>query len=163
MLDIYDVDWLAGFLEGEGCFAMSEKSKNKSPRIMISQKQKWPLGKVLSIIGFGSIQHMYYNRSRDIYCYSLSCNKAIQWMMTLYILMSPRRQEQIRRVIKLWKERPKKGTNNRNKTHCLRGHEFTKENTSMYISKDGKIHRKCNRCNKERIRKKYYKIKKLGG
>jgi hypothetical protein len=48
----------------------------------------------------------------------------------------------------------KLGAVGRNKTHCLRGHEFTPDNT--YISKAGK--RSCRTCGREHAR--IYRIRK---
>ena len=31
-------------------------------------------------------------------------------------------------------------------THCIRGHEFTQENTRIYLRKDGRTQRFCKRC-----------------
>jgi hypothetical protein len=38
------------------------------------------------------------------------------------------------------------------KTHCVRGHEFTPENTRTYVTKDGKIMRQCRACVDQRRR-----------
>lgn len=40
------------------------------------------------------------------------------------------------------------GYRNHNKTHCINGHEFTEENTSIRIFKNS-IHRKCIKCRRE--------------
>lgn len=45
---------------------------------------------------------------------------------------------------------------NKNKTHCLRNHEFNDENT--YISKDGK--RQCKTCNREKAKIRMRNIRK---
>ena len=37
---------------------------------------------------------------------------------------------------------------NKRKTHCIRGHKFTNENTYVYIKKDGSKHRHCIACRK---------------
>jgi hypothetical protein len=41
---------------------------------------------------------------------------------------------------------------NAKKTHCIRGHEFTKENTRLWVSKNGKKLRICRTCAKIRDR-----------
>ena len=33
-------DWLAGFMEGDGCFASSQRSTQKSPELSLRVKQK---------------------------------------------------------------------------------------------------------------------------
>ena len=47
-----------------------------------------------------------------------------------------------------------------NKTHCSKGHQFSKENTSYYRQKDGYIFRRCSECNRINARK-YHEINKL--
>jgi hypothetical protein len=45
------------------------------------------------------------------------------------------------------------GTHNMaRKTHCLRGHEFTQENTSMIKLRTGSMARRCKACSRERAR-----------
>lgn len=36
-------------------------------------------------------------------------------------------------------------------THCVNGHEFTKENTYTYLTKNGKLFRQCRQCVKGRL------------
>lgn len=42
-------------------------------------------------------------------------------------------------------------------THCTKGHEYTKENTSIYVDKAGYSHRYCNECNRLASKARYYK------
>lgn len=37
-------------------------------------------------------------------------------------------------------------------THCIRGHEFSEENTWFYRTKDGAPYRRCKKCNRRRVR-----------
>ncbi|QOV97595.1 NUMOD4 motif-containing HNH endonuclease [Rhodococcus pyridinivorans] len=39
------------------------------------------------------------------------------------------------------------------KTHCIRGHEFTPENTRTYTAATGRTHRYCRACERDRHRK----------
>ena len=41
------------------------------------------------------------------------------------------------------------------KTHCLRGHEYIKENTRWSIGNSGKPQRSCKQCNSIRVKLKY--------
>ena len=43
---------------------------------------------------------------------------------------------------------------NARKTHCLRGHEFTAENTRFHNGKDGIVRRYCRKCSALRVRVK---------
>lgn len=55
------------------------------------------------------------------------------------------------------------GITNRNKTHCINGHEFTPENTYHYSQKNNAKGRRCLTCSRERMlkyREKHYVHKK---
>ena len=41
------------------------------------------------------------------------------------------------------------------RTHCSRGHEFTKENAMLTIRKTGATHRRCRKCNNDSNRTRY--------
>lgn len=45
------------------------------------------------------------------------------------------------------------------KTHCKWGHEYTPENTSIYITKDNHRERSCKTCHKERERRRRERMK----
>src|SRR5438876_5445144 len=100
MTTIKDIIWLAGLLEGEGCFDFI-----RCPRITINMtdldiiervRKIYKTNNKITIIGRGHYKTAYYlNISGDL---------SIQWMMTIYVLMGIRRQAQIREVIIKWKE-----------------------------------------------------------
>jgi hypothetical protein len=48
------------------------------------------------------------------------------------------------------KGRDNLGGNNRDKTHCKRGHEFTDENTRLYRKPNGRYARFCQECQRLR-------------
>lgn len=136
-LSIRNIYWIAGFLEGEGSFGLVDK---KYPLISAGQKQKYPLEKLKILLRHGHIT------KGDIWRYGLSHFRAIGVMMTIYNLMSPKRQEQIKKVILRWKQLPGLGSYNRNKTHCKYGHLYTPETTYFDTSKSNKSKRKCAVC-----------------
>lgn len=82
------IEWAAGFLEGEGTF---EKC-----RVRASQKQKEPLTRLKKYFG-GTITINAYDYLEPIYRWNISGSRARGVMLTLYRLMSPRRQKQIRK------------------------------------------------------------------
>ncbi len=61
---------------------------------------------------------------QDYFRWDLYGNRAIGVMMTVLVMMSPRRTARIIEVIEHWKARPKQGAHYRNMTHCKAGHEY---------------------------------------
>lgn len=120
-----DLEWLAGFLEGEGCFDVSKRYG--SVRITACQVQRWPLEKCEALVG-GRINGPRQQRNPNAqprYDWGLSGIKAAGLMMTLYTLLSPRRQWQCRKALNLWRSRQ---TATKYQKFCKRGHPFTTEN-----------------------------------
>lgn len=156
MIASRDIHWLAGFLDGEGYFGI----QGSTPRITAAQKDVWPLLKVKSLVGGTIYRHMGSGskqrgiEAKPINTIHLNGKRAIGLMMTLYSLLSPRRQEKIKEIVEQWKSIPCRGEVNRKKTHCKRGHEFTPENT--YLKKTG---RECKTC--QRIWNAMYLERKL--
>lgn len=85
-----DLEWAAGFLEGEGSFDRRTGKKN-SGRVQAYQVNFEPIGRLLAL--FGGAAKKY--RQAGWYWYACG-SRARGIMMTLYPLMSARRQEQIR-------------------------------------------------------------------
>lgn len=133
---LVDIYWAAGFLEGEGCFASRESPHSRWKNgtvlgvdILAVQVQKEPLERLQACFG-GSLKQRQqggeaYSHYQPIWRWSLTSSRAIALMMTLYLLMSPVRQAQIRKAVLMWRTRPLK----RHWAHCPKGHEFTIENT----------------------------------
>lgn len=158
MITSRDAHWLAGFFDGEAYFGI----KGSTPVISVVQKDAWPLLKVQGLVG-GNLYLLMGGGDRKrgiepklINTLHLTGKRAVGVMMTLYSLLSPRRQEKIKSVIDAWRAIPRRGDTNRKKTHCKRGHEFTPENT--YHKKSG---RECRTCQK--IWNAKYLARKLQG
>ena len=113
-VDIVDLAWAAGFLEGEGSFTIQSNGKHY---VQAPQVQREPLDRLRAMFG-GSI---CFTSSR-IFRWRLCGPAAAGLMMTLYQWMSPRRREQIRRVLEAWRSRP---TADRFRTLCRKGHPLT--------------------------------------
>jgi hypothetical protein len=104
VVNIKDVMWLAGLLEGEGCFGITD-----SPRITVNMIDLDIIERVRKILGTSDKmleKHMEkYNKNANTqYQTSIHGTRAISWMMTIYSLMGIRRQSKIREVISKWKE-----------------------------------------------------------
>ena len=86
-----DLGWAAGFLEGEGSFAKN----GRSSRTEASQVQREPLERLVRYFGGMIIDQPKYHQHR--WCTYGARSRGV--MMTLYSLMSPRRQQQIRAAL----------------------------------------------------------------
>ncbi len=50
----HDIAWLAGFLDGEGCFEIARRSADSGllrPSLSVTQKDRQPLDKVVRLVG----------------------------------------------------------------------------------------------------------------
>lgn len=131
------LSWIAGFLEGEGSFVGCESGGQIT--VSAVQLQREPLDRVQIALG-GTIRPYVNKRGTLVYRWTINGSHAIGVAFTLYTFMSPRRREQIRKMVAIWKGRP--GKNNRLKTRCPRGHEYTPENIYLMSGR----RRACRQC-----------------
>jgi hypothetical protein len=89
----HDIAWAAGIYEGEGsCFPNSNTIS-----LVVPQKDTWILERFRALFG-GSIG---LNRTTGVYRWTVSGARARGLAMTIYGLLSPRRQQQIRKAYSL--------------------------------------------------------------
>ena len=111
-----DIAWLAGLLEGEGCFFVGPRNTptHNYKRIGISlvMTDPEPVYKAAQLLGVNAY-HETTKTSGGKSKYRLwsSGGQAAGWMMTLYSLLSPRRQAKIRECLEVWKQMPGRGAN----------------------------------------------------
>jgi DNA-directed RNA polymerase subunit RPC12/RpoP len=86
-----DFVWAAGFLEGEGTFGRSTTEV-----VAAGQKQRWPLDRLRAAFG-GSVKR---HRNTSYYDWRVTGARARGLMMSLYGMLSPRRQEQVLRALR---------------------------------------------------------------
>ena len=108
MISKDDLMWLAGYLEGEGCFTISinyTKNEGKSYRILVTSEDIDIIEKAsILLIGYlrvTSSKPKHYHKT--FYGTNVNGAKAIGWMMTLYSLMGRRRKKRIKEVIEDWR------------------------------------------------------------
>jgi ribosome modulation factor len=147
-IELKDIYWAAGFLEGEGSFTKNGKA---SIAVHAPQKNIEPLMRLKRIFG-GKIIPFKNQWGNIIYDWYTQSKLAASIAMTLYILMSEKRRDQIKRALLAWY---KTGLAWGDRTHCPHGHEYNQKNTYVH-PKTG--HRICRTCNAawQRIHKKYY-------
>jgi hypothetical protein len=147
-----DVHWIAGFLDGEGWFGKNGGNANRTGgtiAVKAAQKDEWHVRKLESLLG-GKVS--YYDSGKT----TTKGERPWYWrweaygplaagvMMTVYPLMSPRRQKRIEETLAWWRSREKRGTHLSKRTSCQAGHEYTAGNTLL----DSKGRRHCRECRK---------------
>lgn len=130
--------WAAGFIEGEGSFSMT---KGQSPKVTAAQVQKEPVERLRRLFG-GNVTRRFTKgfSSQPIWVWALTARRSIEVMMTLYVLMSPKRQLQIEAALEKWKSARHLRPHHSNT--CTRGHKIDPGN--MYVTPAG--HRRCRTC-----------------
>ena len=98
-MDIKDIYYVAGILEGEGCF-----NYYNAPRIFLKMTDKDVVKRVMLIMNVDvSIGEQNRNGWKTAYILAVNSHYAVGWMMTLYPIMSARRKEQIKQVLSKWR------------------------------------------------------------
>lgn len=105
-----DIAWLAGYLEGEGSFTIYSKGKFKQFRIEFSSTDYDVASRVKRIMKSNntiylrkqSYSQLASKKKREYYL-KVYQSDAIQWMMTIYILMGDRRKAKIKEILSVWK------------------------------------------------------------
>lgn len=88
-----------------------------------------------------------YNQPQTQYGWRISRSEEVARIIRLILpYLGRRRTAKAHEVLHHIDEHPLKrpGYHNRSKTHCIRGHEFTPENT--YIRNYGRNYRRCRKC-----------------
>ena len=143
-MTIADLQWVTGFLEGEGSFRMSAGT-GTTPMIEACQVQKWPVEKLQSMFGgyLALRPRSTKDRGGPIWRWNLVGSKAAALMLTIYSMLSPRRQGQILSALTVWRFRSPR---NAVKVQCIHGHPFDEVNTRWYKGK-----RWCRACKRQRL------------
>ena len=105
-----EIGWLAGLLEGEGSFGWTpagKKSKKRYPKIELSMTDEDTVRRVASISRMGNVYGPYEKAAprKPVWRWSVTKQAdAASLMMTMYPLMSGRRQERIREILLEWRQ-----------------------------------------------------------
>lgn len=144
MSDIKAFAWLAGFLEADGSFTLNNRRK---ARITASQVQRWPLEECRRLFG-GSICTTQPNstskpNSQPLSHWTVCGQMAASLMMTLFSFFSPKRKEQIKRALTVWRSRPPARGR---RTQCPSGHLYSGRNLIVVTKRGGGLKRACRDC-----------------
>ena len=103
MITTNQIYWIAGLLEGEGCFGLSYD--NKYPNIKVGMVDLDTIEKARDIMCKSAkiIHEKRKQEWKDYFKFGIHGTKAIEWMMTLYPLMSNRRKNKIKQCLVGWK------------------------------------------------------------
>src|ERR1041385_936600 len=130
-----DLAWAAGFLEGEGSFG-----HYGGPRVSAAQVQKEPIDRLVRIFGGKMWQRTTKGfGAKPIWVWQPPARRGVEIMMTLYVMMSPKRKREIEWTLKVW-ARGRLLKSHASNT-CGRGHELTAAN-SFLVGR----YRKCREC-----------------
>jgi hypothetical protein len=100
---VLEIVWAAGLYEGEGsAWRRTRAPKRDQVYVEVGQKERWVLDKLKVRFG-GSIclrkARPEHNNPNPLWRWSLTARKARGFLMTIYVLLSPHRQAQIRHVL----------------------------------------------------------------
>ena len=109
-LSVRDIAWLAGLLEGEGCF--STRKKNNYIRIHVNLTDYDVIARAAEILRT-KVQGPYQPKvprkdgspCKPVWRVCVYGPRAASWMMTLYSLLGERRREQIELALASWTPR----------------------------------------------------------
>lgn len=101
-----DLFWLAGWLEGEGCFSIYRNYRTKCPVVMAGSTDFDVISKVAKLFGVG-VQYMRKSKPKKetykpMYYTRVTSAKAKALMLKVLPLMGERRSARIKEVIELY-------------------------------------------------------------
>ena len=111
-----DIHWIAGLIEGDGCFFVRKGKYNNGPAysayreypgIDISMTDEDVVKHAHQIAGgtFSKLKHKTRG-DKSIYSLRLRGKHALSWMMTLFPLMGRRRQAKLKEILLKWRTSP---------------------------------------------------------
>lgn len=110
MISVKDIIWLAGLLEGEGCFGLS----GDVARVTVAMTDRDVIDRVALLFGSNVRVSQPKHIRKDgtlakvVYTTAVYGCRGAAWMMTLYSLMGDRRQKTIETSLLSWKAKKAK-------------------------------------------------------
>ena len=101
-----EIQWLAGLLEGEGCFH-GYRGKYANPKVQLVMTDSDVVERAAKIMDVSSTKQKHITLGgKNIYRANVYGPHAVGWMMTLYPLMGQRRKAKIRECLEKWRSGP---------------------------------------------------------
>src|SRR5438093_8334018 len=97
------IAWIAGLLEGEGHFGLSYNEKYPTIKVGVTDLDTIEKARDIMSPSTNIICERRQNNWKPFYKFGLHSTKAVEWMMTIYPLMSIRRKARIKSCIISWR------------------------------------------------------------
>jgi len=151
----WQIAWIAGIVEGEGCIhiPLTPKPGWVRPTLGVSMTDFDVLQRLQSWTGVGSLAEVKKRRhqTKRIWYWHVGKQKDVLWLVRLLLpYFCSRRRAKAESVIQLLEETQRnsglgRGRQHRIKTCCSKGHKYTSQNT--YVSSQGA--RQCRECKRQ--------------
>lgn len=99
-INIVDLIWLAGWLEGEGCFYLHKHKNCVAPAISGSSSDRDIARRSANILGISVFTYGGREGCKDIHSFKVTGVEAVAWLEILYPLMGKRRRAKIAECLK---------------------------------------------------------------
>ena len=149
---VKEIYWAAGFIEGEGTFYFDKRVAS----IRVPQVESEPLKRLKDVFGGNWYHRKSFSNPKHHTQWVYRCDgkRGVGLAMTLYPLMSKKRQAQIKKMLDLWRVYP-----SLRPKACHRGHEYVDGSYWSYKrwsneSNSETTMRVCKECSKLRYRDK---------
>lgn len=124
-----DLHWLAGLLEGEGCFTLKSSQYPTAsgfktsfiPTIQLNMTDRDVVERAASLMRLrvgGPYMHNKKKNAKPMFYIRAGGRRAAGWMMTLYSLMGKRRKEKIYQILSAYNKIPIRFKYGRPKAKC---------------------------------------------
>lgn len=101
---VKDIAWLAGYLDGEGCFCNTWGRTWHYPKITVETTDQDSIARVAKLFGNAVCGPKSHGPHRKTWYTATTGKPAIAWMLTLYPLMSLRRKAKITELVTQWRQ-----------------------------------------------------------
>lgn len=136
MIELSDIYWLAGILEGEGCFVIGNSSS-----ILLQMSDEDIVRRVATLLKakVSGPLPVRKNSYKPLFLTQVHGVRAAEWMMTIWPIMGYRRKAKILKCLAYWKSFP---VQNKDKEFCKNGHRLSGDNLVVL----GPHERRCREC-----------------
>lgn len=148
-ITVKEIYWLAGLLDGEGCFSETAGARLLTGRgptslVQLTMTDRDTVQRAAHLLGYpGQLKLIHKKPPRKVqWAFRLVGRRAVGTMMTIYSLMSDRRQARIRELLRHWRLRPWKSHGGDHRT-CRCGKSFIVKSKGPNDWTTGRL---CHRC-----------------